>query len=137
HQGGGPEGNPDAVRLRQVLGNLTFIEPAFHPTTLVSIVGSPIRGRWRQYQTRAILGNLTESESLLQTAMNAGHLGALELHLPVYELDASDACKACFGRKPDETFTYQDLLASVHPHDRARRLPGQEQPIKSRSRLSV
>ena len=54
-QGGGPERNPDAARLGQLLGNVTFIERPFHPTTLVSIVGSAVRGRRRQYQTRAIL----------------------------------------------------------------------------------
>ena len=121
HQGGGPERNPDAIRLGQVLGNVTFIERPFHPTTLVSIVGSAIRGRRRQYQTRAILGDLTESESLLQTALSAGHLGALELHLPELELEASDTCKAFFGRDPRDPFSYQDLLAAIHPDDRARR----------------
>jgi PAS domain S-box-containing protein len=131
HQGGGPERNPDAVRLGQVLGNVTFIERPFHPTTLVSVVGSAVRARRRQYQTRAILGDLTESESLLQTALNAGHLGALELHLPAFELEASDTCKAFFGRKPDEAFTYQDLLAAVHPDDRARRLEILDQAIKA------
>jgi PAS domain S-box-containing protein len=121
HQGGGPERNPDAARLGQLLGNVTFIERPFHPTTLVSIVGSAVRGRRRQYQTRAILEDLTESEGLLQTALSAGHLGALELHLPSFELEASDTCKSFFGRKPDDRFSYQDLLASVHPDDRARR----------------
>ena len=121
HQGGGPERNPDAVRLGQVLGNVTFIERPFHPTTLVSVVGSAVRGRRRQYQTRAILEDLTESEGLLQTALNAGHLGALELRLPELELEASDTCKAFFGRKPDDPFSYQDLLAAVHPDDRERR----------------
>jgi DNA-binding NtrC family response regulator len=101
HQGGGPERNPDAVRLGQALGNVTFIERPFHPTTLVSIVGSAIRGRRRQYQTRAILADRTESEGLLQTALDAGHLGTLELHLPQFQLEASDACRASFGRKPD------------------------------------
>ena len=76
HQGGGPERNPDAARLGQALGNVTFLERPFHPTTLVSIVGSAIRGRRRQYETRAILGDLTESEDLLQTALRAGQLGA-------------------------------------------------------------
>src|SRR6201747_215214 len=128
-QGGGPERNPDAARLGQVLGNVTFIERPFHPTTLVSIVGSAVRGRRRQYQTRAILGDLTESESLLQTALNAGHLGALELHLPELELEASDTCKAFFGRKPDEPFSYQDLQASVHPDDRARQSEVLEETI--------
>ena len=28
-QGGGPERNPDAVRLGQLLGNVTFLEPRF------------------------------------------------------------------------------------------------------------
>ena len=122
HQGGGPERNPDAARLGRLLGNVTFIERPFHPTTLVSIVGSAVRGRRRQYQTRAILEDLTESEGLLQTALNAGHLGALELHLPEFELEASDTCKSFFGRKPEDPLSYQDLLASVHPDDRDRRL---------------
>ena len=94
------------MRLGQVLGNVTFIERPFHPTTLVSVVGSAVRGRRRQYQTRAILEDLTESEGLLQTALNAGHLGALELHLPELELEASDTCKPFFGRRPDEPFSY-------------------------------
>ena len=55
HQGGGPERNPDAARLGQALGNVTFLERPFHPTTLVSIVGSAVRGRRRQYEARAIL----------------------------------------------------------------------------------
>ena len=137
HQGGGPERNPDAARLGQVLGNVTFIERPFHPTTLVSIVGSAVRGRRRQYQTRAILEDLTESEGLLQTALNAGHLGALELHLPEFELEASDTCKAFFGRKPGDPFSYQDLLAAVHPDDRARRLEVLERAIKTGKDYSI
>jgi signal transduction histidine kinase/DNA-binding response OmpR family regulator len=137
HQGGGPERNPDAMRLGQVLGNVTFIERPFHPTTLVSIVGSAVRARRRQYQTRAILADLTESEGLLQTALNAGHLGTLELHLPEYELEASDTCMAFFGRKPGEPFSYQDLLAAVHPDDRARRLEVLDRAIKTGQDYSI
>ena len=137
HQGGGPERNPDAVRLGQVLGNVTFIERPFHPTTLVSVVASAVRGRHRQYQTRAILEDLTESESLLQTALNAGHLGALELHLPELELEASDTCRAFYGRKPGERFSYQDLLAAIHPDDRARRLDVLDRTIKSGTDYSI
>ena len=137
HQGGGPERNPDAVRLGQVLGNVTFIERPFHPTTLVSIVGSAVRGRRRQYQTRAILENLTESEELLQTALNAGHLGTLELHLPEFELEASDTCRAFFGRGPGDPFSYQDLLAAVHPDDRARRLQVLDRAIKTGTDYSI
>jgi PAS domain S-box-containing protein len=131
HQGGGPERNPDAARLGQALGNVAFIERPFHPTTLASIVGSAVRGRRRQYQTRAILEDLTESEGLLQTALNAGHLGALELHLPEFELEASDTCKTFYGRKPDDPFSYSDLLAAVHPDDRAPRQAALDRSIKS------
>jgi signal transduction histidine kinase/DNA-binding response OmpR family regulator len=131
HQGGGPERNPDAGRLGQALGNVTFIERPFHPTTLVSIVGSAVRGRRRQYQTRAILEDLTESEGLLQTALNAGHLGALELHLPAFELEASDTCKTFYGRQPGDPFTYQNLLDAVHPDDRAPRQQALDRSIRT------
>jgi PAS domain S-box-containing protein len=137
HQGGGPERNPDAMRLGQILGNVTFIERPFHPTTLVSVVGSAVRARRRQYQTRTILEDLTESEGLLQTALDAGRLGALELRLPEFELEASDACKAFFGRRPDESFSYQDLLASVHPDDRTRRLEVLERAINTGTDYSI
>src|SRR6202011_1764561 len=112
-------------------------ERPFHPTTLVSIVGSAVRGRRRQYQTRAILADLTESEGLLQTALSAGRLGALELHLPEFELEASDTCRAFFGRKPDDPFSYQDLLAAVHPDDRARRLEVLDHAIKTGRDYSI
>jgi PAS domain S-box-containing protein len=137
HQGGGPERNPDAVRLGQVMGNVTFIERPFHPTTLVSIVGSAIRGRRRQYQTRAILEDLTESEDLLQTALNAGHLGALALHLPALELEASDTCKQFFGRQPSEPFSYADLQAAVHPDDQARRAEVLDRAIRTGRDYSI
>ncbi|WP_029077653.1 hybrid sensor histidine kinase/response regulator [Bradyrhizobium sp. th.b2] len=120
-EGGGPERNPEAARLGRALGNVTFVERPFHPTTLVSLVAAAVRGRRRQYQTRQILEDLTESEGLLQTALDAGHLGALELHMPDFELEASPTCKRFFGRKPADPFTYPELLDAVHPDDRARR----------------
>jgi signal transduction histidine kinase/CheY-like chemotaxis protein len=121
HQGGGPERNPDAARIGQALGNVTFLERPFHPTTLVSIVGSAVRGRRRQYEARAILRDLTESGQLLQTALKAGQLGTWELHLPDLRFEASASCKSAFGRDVEGPFTYQDLERAVHPDDRARR----------------
>jgi signal transduction histidine kinase/CheY-like chemotaxis protein len=137
HQGGGPERNPDAARLVHALGNVTYLERPFHPTTLVSIVGSAVRGRRRQYQTRAILADLTESEGLLQTALNAGHLGTLELRLPEFELDLSDTCASFFGRKPGEPFSFEDLQASVHPDDRERRLEVLQRATKDGSDYQI
>src|SRR3569833_1144856 len=49
HRGGGLERNPKAARLSGILGNVTFLERPFHPTTLLSLVRTAIRGRRRQY----------------------------------------------------------------------------------------
>jgi signal transduction histidine kinase/ActR/RegA family two-component response regulator len=50
--GGGLERNPAAATLTDILGNVTFLERPFHPTTLVSVVQTGLRGRRRQYECR-------------------------------------------------------------------------------------
>jgi len=57
-RGGGLERNPAAGRYLEVLGNATFLERPFHPTTLVSLAQSALRGRRRQYEARARLTEL-------------------------------------------------------------------------------
>ena len=52
--GGGVERNPTAANLVQTLGNVTFLERPFHPTTLVSMVHTNLRGRRRQYECRKL-----------------------------------------------------------------------------------
>jgi signal transduction histidine kinase len=59
-RGGGPERNPAAARLAEALGNVTFIERPFHPTTLASVVRTAVRSRRRQYEARARLEELGE-----------------------------------------------------------------------------
>lgn len=66
-RGGGLERNPAAVRYLDVLGNVTFLERPFHPTTLVSLARSAVRGRRRQYDARARLSALRESETRFRT----------------------------------------------------------------------
>jgi len=61
-RGGGPERNPGAARLSEALGNVTFMERPFHPTTFVSVARSAIKGRSRQYEARARIEQLHESE---------------------------------------------------------------------------
>lgn len=68
HKGGGLERNPDAGRLLDALGNVTFLERPFHPTTLVSVARSALRARRRQYDARASLEELQASEDRLRTA---------------------------------------------------------------------
>ncbi|HEY7805926.1 MAG TPA: response regulator [Croceibacterium sp.] len=66
-RGGGIERNPAAGRHLETLGNVTFLERPFHPTTLVSLARAAIRGRRRQYDARARLVALRESEARYRT----------------------------------------------------------------------
>ena len=119
-RGGGPERNPDAARLSDILGNVTFLERPFHPTTFVSVARTALKGRDRQYDARRRMEELHESEARLRTALLAGHLGAWELDLGSWTLLCSESCKAVFGRKADEPFSYVAMLESVFGEDRRR-----------------
>lgn len=66
-RGGGLERNPAAARHLEILGNVTFLERPFHPTTLVSLARSALRARRRQYDARARLVDLRESEARFRT----------------------------------------------------------------------
>jgi len=63
------------------------------------------------------IADLTESEERLQFTLKAGGLGTWTLDLATERLVASAICKANFGRLPAETFTYEELKASIHPAD--------------------
>jgi len=115
--GGGPERNPAARRWAEVLGNITFIERPFHPTTLTAAVASAARSRYRQYEARARAEELLEGEEKLRTAMRAASLGAWTLNLTNEELDVSPDSKAHYGRGPDDVFDFSAFKASVHPAD--------------------
>jgi signal transduction histidine kinase/CheY-like chemotaxis protein len=52
--GGGPERNPAAMEYTNILGNVTFLERPFHPTTLVSVVQTALHGRRRQHECRRL-----------------------------------------------------------------------------------
>ena len=52
--GGGVERNPTAAQLTEVLGSVSFLERPFHPTTLISVVLTHLRGRRRQYECRRL-----------------------------------------------------------------------------------
>ena len=65
-KGGGLERNPAATRYLSVLGNVTFLERPFHPTTLVSLAQAALRGRRRQYEARARLDELRELAEVLE-----------------------------------------------------------------------
>jgi len=79
--GGGLERNPAAARLTESLGNVTFLERPFHPTTLVSVVQTSLRGRSRQYECRRLNEELelrVEERTAELAAANRQLLGQIE-----------------------------------------------------------
>lgn len=119
-KGEGPERDLAAARLTEVLGHVFFLERPFHATTFVSAARSAQKNRRRQYEARARMEEMRENELTLKTALLAGRLGTWELDPQTWNLTASDGFKSVFGRGPADTLTYDDLLGSVHPDDRAR-----------------
>jgi two-component sensor histidine kinase len=53
--GDSPARLEQARRYQEFLGNVTYLERPFHPTTLVSVARSALRSRRRQYEARASL----------------------------------------------------------------------------------
>lgn len=61
--------------------------------------------------------DLAAHNARLRLALKAGALGTWTLDLPEQELTASSGCKRVFGRPIGKPFTYEELLASLHPDD--------------------
>jgi PAS domain S-box-containing protein len=74
-RGGDLERNPAAERFTRALGNVTFLERPFHPTTLVSVAKTAMRGRRRQYEARERLEELRAAEERFRTI--ADHIPTL------------------------------------------------------------
>ena len=116
-RGGGLERNPSAVRLLETLGNVTFLERPFHPTSLISLARAARRARLRQYDARERLEYIRDSQQLMSLALSAGRLGAWSVQLDTNELTASADGKAHYGLSPDENFTLEELRSAIHPDD--------------------
>jgi len=119
-RGGGLERNPAAGRLLETLGNVTFLERPFHPTSLVSLARSALRARLRQYEARGRLEEIGEGQQRLEVALSAARLGAWSIVLKTNDLTVSPEGKAHYGRSPDDSFTYEEFRGSIHPDDRER-----------------
>ncbi len=70
-RGGDLERNPAALRFLETLGNVTFLERPFHPTSLVSLVTAALRGRRRQYEARSRLEALADLNATLEARVDA------------------------------------------------------------------
>lgn len=123
--GGENPANIEALQLLSEAGNVTLVERPVRLMTLMSAVKSALRARRRQYDARDYLiaeiksrEALEESEERLNIALDAARLGAWELDLKTGELNCTANCKANFGLPPEADFSYPELLAMIHPHDR-------------------
>ncbi|TVV76019.1 ATP-binding protein [Sphingomonas solaris] len=74
-RGGGLERNPAARRFLDALGNVTFLERPFHPTTLISLAQSALRGRRRQYEARSRLEELHRGAEKYRTLFESIDVG--------------------------------------------------------------
>lgn len=83
-RGGGLERNPAAGRYLETLGNVTFLERPFHPTTLVSLARSARRARRRQYDARSRLEELhalaSDLERRVEERTAERQLALVQLH---------------------------------------------------------
>src|SRR5262249_7559752 len=70
---------------------------------------------------------LRAREPRVGNSLEAAQIGSLHTEFPAAEMTFSDACKANFGRSPDDNFTYKDLIETIHPDDRERVLQRVEQ----------
>ncbi len=61
--------------------------------------------------------DLAASEERLRFTLQAAGLGTWTLDIPNQRLVCSNICKTNFGRGPSDSFSYQDLQASIHPDD--------------------
>jgi PAS domain S-box-containing protein len=82
-----------------------------------------------------VLAQMAESEARLRLALNAGDFGSWEFTPSSGAFITSPTCRANFGRGPDEPFSYADLVASIHPDDRAVQAEAVAQAVANRTDL--
>jgi signal transduction histidine kinase/CheY-like chemotaxis protein len=106
-----------ALGALESLSNVVLLERPLNSETLKRAAASALRARRRQYEARAALQQRLQAEERLGFALKAGRLGAWEINVATRVLSTSDICKENFGQPLDRAFTYQSLLACIHPHD--------------------
>ncbi len=112
--GGGLERNPAARRYLDVLGNTTFLERPFHPTTLISLVRAALRGRRRQYEARARVEELRflgELDEAMRGARDAPAAMLTAATLLANRLGASRCAYADVDADNDRFFIRNDYTA--------------------------
>ncbi len=70
-----------------------------------------------EHEIERRINDLARTEDRLRFTLGAGRLGAWTLDLKDRRLVSSTRCKENFGRGATDTFTYDDLISSIHPGD--------------------
>jgi len=130
---------PVANRRGEMLGGLFFGHPEpgkFSARDETLMVGLGAQVAATVDLIRLSTGALTElehrrkAEERLKFALDSGRMGSWDLDVATKAYEASDLCKVNYGRRPDETFTFADLIAAIHPEDRPRILAAIEAAIR-------
>ncbi len=123
-RGGGLERNPSATRFLDTLGNVTFLERPFHPTTLVSLAQSALRGRRRQYEARSRLEDLHQGAAKYRSLFDSIEAGFCIIEM-VFD-DAGAPADYMF-LEANPAFERQTGLRSPVGHSMRSLVPGHEQ----------
>lgn len=73
----------------------------------------------------------------LSFALDAGRMGSWALNIDSRDYEASELCKANYGRHPHEDFGFADLVASIHEADRDRMTHAMETAIQDGSDYDI
>jgi PAS domain S-box-containing protein len=121
---------PDSsVHWLQTRGEF-FFDDAGQPLRLIGVDIDITERKRAEEELRA-------SEQRLEIALNAANLGIWHVNYLTDEVICSAACKANYGRAPDDHFTYGDLIEGdlvkmIHPDDRERVIERIKQTMQNR-----
>lgn len=130
---------PVIGRRGAVLGGLFFGHPepgrfSARDEALLVGVGAQVAVTLESIQVNAAaleeLDQRRRAEERLKFALDSGRMGSWDLDVATRAYEASDLCKANYGRRPDQTFTFADLVATIHPDDRPRIMAAIEGAIR-------
>jgi len=123
-RGGGLERNPAASRYLEMLGNVNFLERPFHPTTLISLAQSALRGRRRQYDARARLEELRRGAEKYRSLFDSIEAGFCIIEM-IFDEAGNPADYRFIETNP--AFARQTGLTDVVGKTMRSQVPGHEQ----------
>ncbi|MDB5688255.1 MAG: sensor histidine kinase [Sphingomonas bacterium] len=112
--------SPSAARLIDTLGNVSFVERPFHPSSLSSLARSAVRARRRQYEARGRIEELHVGQERLRFAQIAGAIGTFELLPHEALINVSEEFCALWGIPARPSFPLEEVMQILLPEDRHR-----------------